>query len=163
MKVDELEKLFVGIKRKKMLFLPTPFHKLENLSRKYGVGIYMKRDDLTGPSVYGGNKTRKLEFILGEALEKGIEYFISVGGYQTNSGMELAVCCRKCGVKPILYLCDVIRQGTPNEYKGNLLLNKILGCEMHYVERMSGEEIHHLIGRCQELSEERKKELERSK
>jgi len=161
MNTEEVKKLFEGIPRKKFLFLPTPFHKLGNLTQKYGVEMYMKRDDLTGPSTYGGNKTRKLEFILGSALEEGIEFFISSGGYQTNSGMQLSVCCRKSGVKPILFLVDVTRQGVPpKEYRGNLLLNKILGCEIHYVERPLGEHISSDVI-CERLREKRKEELER--
>lgn len=102
MDCEELERLLDGLPRKRLLFLPTPFHKLENLSKKYGMDMYIKRDDMTGPSNFGGNKTRKLEFILGEALEKDIEYLISVGGYQTNSGMEMTAFARLCGLKPIL-------------------------------------------------------------
>lgn len=135
MNFKELEQLFEGLPRKRVLFLPTPFHKLNNLSKKYGVDMYIKRDDMTGPSNFGGNKTRKLEFILGEALKKGVEYLISIGGYQTNSGMEMAAFARICGLKPILYLGDIIDQGEPTEFKGNLLLNKLMDCEIHYTER----------------------------
>jgi 1-aminocyclopropane-1-carboxylate deaminase/D-cysteine desulfhydrase-like pyridoxal-dependent ACC family enzyme len=137
--------------------LPTPFHKLENLSKKYGAEIYIKRDDLTGPSVYGGNKTRKLEFILGRALQEGVKYLISVGGYQTNSGMEMTTFCRICNLKPILFLLDVKRQGEPKEFRANLLLNKIMDCELHYVKREPGERTNI----CIQLAEKRKEELDK--
>jgi 1-aminocyclopropane-1-carboxylate deaminase/D-cysteine desulfhydrase-like pyridoxal-dependent ACC family enzyme len=161
MKPEKMEELFKGIPRKRLLFLPTPFHKLENLSKKYGVDLYMKRDDLTGPSVFGGNKTRKLEFILGSAMERGVEYFLSVGGYQTNSGMQLAVCCRQCGVNPILYLTDAHSEGSPKAYRANLLLNKIMGCEIHYVHREAGQDLREMFQTCEEQCDRRKRELER--
>ena len=152
----EIDRLFKNIPRKKVLFLPTPLHKLENLSKKYDVNIFIKRDDLTGPSCFGGNKTRKLEFIVGKALEEGVEYLISMGGYQTNSGMQMVAFCRICGLKPILYLQDVIKQGKPDHFLGNLLLNKIMNCEIHYL--LGDYDINH--AKAIELSENRKKELE---
>jgi len=152
----EINHLFKNIPRKKVLFLPTPLHKLENLSKKYNVDIFMKRDDLTGPSCFGGNKTRKLEFIVGKALEEGVEYLISMGGYQTNSGMQMVAFCRICGLKPILYLQDVIKQGKPDHFLGNLLLNKIMSCEIHYL--LEDYDINY--AKAIELSENRKEELE---
>lgn len=157
MKSHELDKYIKKFPRKRLLFLPTPFHKLKNLSKKYGMEIFIKRDDLTGPSLYGGNKTRKLEFIFGKALQEGVEYLISVGGYQTNSGMEMTTFCRICNLKPILFLLDVKRQGEPKEFKANLLLNKIMGCELHYVEREPGER----TPICVRLAERRKEELKK--
>ena len=52
-------------------FFPTPFHRAENLSRELGVDLWLKRDDLTGMSLFGGNKVRKLEYVLGEARARG--------------------------------------------------------------------------------------------
>ncbi|OGD16493.1 hypothetical protein A2V47_03470 [Candidatus Atribacteria bacterium RBG_19FT_COMBO_35_14] len=161
MDVREIDRLFKKIPRKKVLFLPTPLHKLENLSKKYQVNIFMKRDDLTGPSCFGGNKTRKLEFIVGEALKEGVEYLISMGGYQTNAGMQMVSFCRICGLKPILYLMDVIKQGEPKPFLGNLLLNKIMNCEIHYVLKdYEGYSTTPMVNKMIELSENRKKELE---
>lgn len=161
MKPEDVEKLFEGIPRKRICFLPTALHKLENMSRKYGVAIYMKRDDLTGPSPFGGNKTRKLEFIVGSALQDNIEYLISLGGYQSNSSMQIVSFCRICGLKPILYLADVINQGIPKEHKGNLLLNKIMGSEINYVLKdYEGPDINPLWNKMIELCHKRKDELE---
>lgn len=161
MDIREIDSLFKNIPRKKVLFLPTPLHKLKNISKKYDVDIFMKRDDLTGPSCFGGNKTRKLEFIVGKALEEGVEYFISMGGYQTNAGMEMVAFCRIFGLKPILYLSDVINQGEPKHFLGNLLLNKIMNCEIHYVTKdYEGDSLISMKNKRLELSENRKKELE---
>lgn len=162
MKPAEVEKLFEGIPRKKICFLPTPLHKLENISSIYDVDVYMKRDDLTGPNPFGGNKTRKLEFIIAKALQDNIEYFISPGGYQSNSCMQLVAFCRIFGIKPILYLADVINQGVPDEYKGNLLLNKIMGSEINFVLKdYKGPDINPLWNKMKDLCHERKEELQK--
>lgn len=164
MKPCEVEKLFNGIPRERVLFLPTPFHKLNNLSKKYDVDLYIKREDFTGPSLFGGNKTRKLEFILGEALKEGVEYMISIGGYQTNSAMEMVQFCNLRGIKPIVFLGDVIDQGTPEEYRGNLLLMQMMGAEIHYVFRdktVKGSFLVPMWNKMMELSLERKAELEK--
>lgn len=69
--------------------LPTPIQKLDKLSDKYGVGKYLKRDDFTGTEV-SGNKVRKLEFSIGEALEKGCDTLITeVQSSQTTARLQL--------------------------------------------------------------------------
>jgi len=124
-----IEKILEEVPRRKIGFFPTPLQKLENLSKKYGIELYMKRDDLTGPG-FGGNKIRKLEFLIGDALVKRADYIITYGAIQTNHGRETVSACRICGLKPILYL---VVQEEPKEYMGNLLLDKIMDSEIHYV------------------------------
>lgn len=126
---ETIEKLFEKIPRVRIGFFPTPLEKLENFSRKYDVELYMKRDDLTGPG-FGGNKIRKIEFVLGDALKKDAKYLITYGGFQTNHGRQLVASCRKFGLEPILYL---IGPNEPEEFRGNLLLDKIMNAEIHYV------------------------------
>ena len=63
--------------------LPTPLYKLENLSRETGKNIYIKRDDMIGVAL-GGNKVRKLEFLLADAKEKGVDVVFTAGGAQSN-------------------------------------------------------------------------------
>ncbi|RLD78143.1 MAG: D-cysteine desulfhydrase [Bacteroidetes bacterium] len=63
--------------------LPTPIHKLENLSKKYDANIYCMRDDLTG-FAFGGNKTRKLDYLVYDAMQKGVDTLLSVGANQSN-------------------------------------------------------------------------------
>ena len=58
--------------------LPTPIYKLENLSRQFGKNIYIKRDDMTGIAL-GGNKVRKLEFLLADAVQKGADVVLTAG------------------------------------------------------------------------------------
>jgi 1-aminocyclopropane-1-carboxylate deaminase/D-cysteine desulfhydrase-like pyridoxal-dependent ACC family enzyme len=132
---EDLEKLFVNIPRKKLLFSPTPFHKLENFSKDYKVDVFMKREELGGPSTFGGNKIRKLEFIMGQALEDKIDYIITYGAYQSNSVMQIATACNICGIKPILFLGDTKAQGVIDEPAGNLLLSRMLDAEIVYVDK----------------------------
>ena len=76
--------------------LPTPIQKLENISRLLGTNIYIKRDDLTGIGL-GGNKVRKLEFLLADAKRKGAEIVFTTGGAQSNHAMLTAACAKKLG------------------------------------------------------------------
>lgn len=73
---------------------PTPVHKLENISRLLGRNIYIKRDDLTGIGL-GGNKVRKLEFLLADAKAQGAEVVFTTGGAQSNHAMLTAAAAGK--------------------------------------------------------------------
>ena len=66
-----------------MSILPTPVHRLNNLSEKYGLNIYCKRDDMTG-FAFGGNKTRKLDYLIAEALSQKKDTIIAIGANQSN-------------------------------------------------------------------------------
>lgn len=119
-------------------FFPTPLHKLERLSGQLGVELYIKRDDFTGISLFGGNKIRKLEYLIGDAQAKGCEYVFTFGATQSNHAMQTVCACRRCGLKPVLYLVAIVE---PNEedVRSNLLLDKILGAEVHIVKMQEGE------------------------
>jgi len=129
----ELDQLVGKLPRKRIGFYPTPFHKIENLSRLYGVSIFMKREDMAGPGTISGSKIRLAEFIIGQALSEGVDTIITQGVYLTNSGMQFATAARVAGITPILYLTRDERQGPVVEYRGNLLLSRIMGVETHYV------------------------------
>lgn len=83
--------------------LSTPIQKLENISRLLNTNVYIKRDDLTGIGL-GGNKIRKLEFLLADAKRKGAEVVFTTGGAQSNHAMLTAACAKKLGMEPILIL-----------------------------------------------------------
>lgn len=70
--------------------LPTPLHRLEELSRRLGTEIWVKRDDLTGFAM-GGNKARKAEFLLADVLQKGCDVILTAGAIQSNHARN---CCR---------------------------------------------------------------------
>jgi len=108
--------------------LPTPVQKLERLGTELGISqLYIKRDDLSG-KVYGGNKPRKLEFILGNALRSGAREVIALGGTGSNHALATAIYAQKVGLKSISMLMP-----QPNtRYVGrNLLMSYHYGAELH--------------------------------
>jgi D-cysteine desulfhydrase family pyridoxal phosphate-dependent enzyme len=116
--------------------LPTPLEKMRNLSRVLTIPeLYMKRDDLTGIG-YGGNKIRKLEYLLADALSKKADTVITTGGVQSNFTRATTACCTKLGLKTVLVLIG----DEPEEYRGNLLLEKLMGAEVHFVSADSMDE-----------------------
>ena len=119
-----------------LIHLPTPIQKLENLSKELGgPDIYMKRDDLTGLA-FGGNKSRKLEFIIHDVLEKGADVIITWASLQSNWCLQTAAAARKFGITPILVLFKTYE--LPEEYDGNLLLDFILKADIKIREAEVG-------------------------
>lgn len=113
-------------------FFPSPLHKLEKLSKELGVNLYLKRDDMTGISLFGGNKIRKLEYLIGDAVAKGCDTVFTFGATQSNHAMQTVTACRRFGIKPILYLVAIV-EPSKEELRGNMLLDKVLGAEIHIV------------------------------
>ena len=107
---------------------PTPVQRLERLGAELGVSqLYVKRDDLSG-EVYGGNKPRKLEFILGNALRSEAKEVITFGGAGSNHALATAIYARQVGLKSISML---IPQPNARYVRGNLLMNHYCGAELH--------------------------------
>jgi L-cysteate sulfo-lyase len=95
-----------GAERVRLAHLPTPLEPLERLSRELGgPRIWVKRDDLTGLAG-GGNKTRKLEFLLGEALDQGADTVMTAGAVQSNHARQTAAACARLGVACELFLVE---------------------------------------------------------
>lgn len=111
--------------------LPTPLTKLERLSRELGgPELWIKRDDQTGLAL-GGNKTRKLEFLVGHALAQGADTLVTLGAAQSNHCRQTAAAATQAGLQ-----CELILNGAkPEVPNGNLLLNEILGATAHWIER----------------------------
>jgi D-cysteine desulfhydrase family pyridoxal phosphate-dependent enzyme len=109
-------------------FFPTPLQPLPRLSEKYpGFTIYIKRDDQTGLAS-GGNKTRKLEYLIQEAIEKNCNTVITAGAQQSNHCRQTAAACAATGLE-----CHLLLGGTePEKYNGNLLLSYLLGANIHF-------------------------------
>jgi D-cysteine desulfhydrase len=120
-----------SLPRIKLAQLPTPIEKLERLTRELGgPDLFIKRDDQTGLAL-GGNKTRKLEFLVGQALECGADTLVTVGAVQSNHCRQTAAAAAKAGLK-----CELILNGQKPSYpNGNLLLNQLLGAREHWIER----------------------------
>ncbi|MFA5012728.1 MAG: D-cysteine desulfhydrase family protein [Ignavibacteria bacterium] len=109
--------------------LPTPLHKLENLSKKFNTNIFCKRDDLTG-FAFGGNKTRKLDYLIYEAIQNGADTIIAVGAYQSNFCRIASAYGAATGLEVRLVLGGV----KPERATGNLLLDNLFGAQIHDVE-----------------------------
>lgn len=123
---------------------PTPFYRLENISRIYNKSIWIKRDDLCGVAL-GGSKVRKLEFVLAEALDQGCDTVFTTGGAQSNHAALTAACAARLGMKCILLLK---RRGV-TEHRGNLVLDELFGAEVRLLDMDSYDEIYaemHRIG-----------------
>ena len=103
--IDSIRSRLDAFPRVKLGVFPTPVHKLENISKALHLEIYIKRDDLTGLGL-GGNKTRKLEFLLADAAAKGCRTVFTTGGAQSNHAMLTAAACNRLGIKPILLLVN---------------------------------------------------------
>ena len=128
--LNDFKRIHLGI-------LPTPFYKLENISKRLGKNIYIKRDDMTGISL-GGNKVRKLEFLLADAKEQGCDYVITTGGAQSNHAMLTAACANKIGMKAIL----VLKKRGVTSKAGNLILDDILGADVRFVDSDSYDDVY---------------------
>lgn len=128
--------------RRQLCYLPTPLEKLPALSGDLGINLFVKRDDQTGLA-FGGNKSRKLEFVIGDALVKGATSIITWAGVQSNWCRQLAAAARKVGIKPILVLFR--RPGLPADVDGNLLLDHLLDAEIH-VEDLGARDMMSLAG-----------------
>ena len=132
------QEMFEKLPREKLGFYPTPLHPLETLSRETGVNLYIKREDFSGISLFGGNKIRKLEYLLGQAKAEGAEYVFTYGATQSNHAMETASACRRCGLKPVLFLYALVPPKEEN-LLGNLMLDRIYGAELHITLPRPGE------------------------
>lgn len=137
--VEEAKNLLARLPRTNLGFYPTPLHKLERLSAELGVNIYLKRDDLSGVSTFGGNKMRKLEYLLGDALAQGADTVFTYGATQSNHAMQTVAAACKCGLHPVLYLVSVV-EPDKETLRANLLLDYIYGAEVHIVQMEPGEE-----------------------
>jgi len=137
-RLDEIKQLLAALPRVSLAFLPTPLHRLDHLSQDLGINLYVKRDDFTGKSLFGGNKTRKLEFLIGQALHDRCEYVFTYGATQSNHAMQTAWAATSHGLKPVLYLTAVVAPD-PQNMRSNLLLDRIFDAEMHVIDLLPDE------------------------
>ena len=134
--VHQVREKIGAFPRVALIHRPTPFRELGRLSdRLGGPRIYIKRDDLTGLA-FGGNKSRKLEFIVGDMLRKKADVVITWASVQSNWCLQTAAAARLFGIRPVLVLFKTSEM--PPEADGNLLLDLILDADVRIREAEKG-------------------------
>ena len=114
-----------------LTFGPSPVHPLENLTKHLGgAAIWAKREDVSSGLAFGGNKTRKLEYIVPDVLASGADTLVSIGGVQSNHTRQVAAVAAKLGLKCRLVQERWVEWDDPvNDKVGNLLLSRIMGAD----------------------------------
>jgi 1-aminocyclopropane-1-carboxylate deaminase len=115
-----------------LTFGPSPVHPLDRLSDHLGgARIWAKREDCNSGLAFGGNKTRKLEYIVPDVLAQGADTLVSIGGYQSNHTRQVAAVAAKLGLKARLVQEKWVDWDDPvNETAGNILLSRIMGADV---------------------------------
>ena len=115
-----------------LLFGPSPVHRLDRLSEYLGgASIWAKREDVNSGLAFGGNKTRKLEYLVPEALAQGADTLVSIGGVQSNHTRQVAAVAAKLGLKAVLVQERWVDWVDPvNDKVGNILLSRIMGANV---------------------------------
>lgn len=108
---------------------PTPLDEAPRLSDRLGVRLLIKRDDQTGLAL-GGNKVRKLEFLLADALSRGADTIVTTGGSQSNHARLTAAACRRLSLDCVL----VLDRGVHPEFQGNMLLDRLFGASVLLID-----------------------------
>ncbi len=118
-----------SLPRVSLTHLPTPMEHARSLGAKLGVRVLVKRDDVMNLAL-GGNKVRKLEFLIGDAKAKGADTVITTGARHSNHARLAAAAAVKMGLKPVL----VLRGKSDEPVKGNLLLDRLLEADVKFTE-----------------------------
>ena len=154
----KMEEILERVSRVRLALLPTPLEKAEGLTNVLGgPSIFIKRDDCTGLA-FGGNKTRKLEFVMADALAKKADVVITIGGLQSNCARQTAAAARKLGMEAILLL----NGNEPAQYQGNLLLDRILGCNIRFTPYSDADEQKEVLGEETPITGETAEEVKRN-
>jgi 1-aminocyclopropane-1-carboxylate deaminase len=123
-----------------LLFGPSPVHRLERLTEHLGgATLWAKRDDVSSGLAFGGNKMRKLEYLVADALAQGCDTLISIGGVQSNHTRQVAAAAARAGLD-----CVLVQESWVDwpdavyDRVGNILLSRILGAEVRLVQAEFG-------------------------
>jgi 1-aminocyclopropane-1-carboxylate deaminase len=122
--------------RHPLLFGPSPVHRLERLTAHLGgADVWAKRDDCNSGLAYGGNKTRKLEYLVADAIAQGCDTLVSIGGVQSNHTRQVAAVAAHTGMK-----CVLVQESWVDwpdvvyDRVGNIQLSRIMGADVRLVE-----------------------------
>ena len=159
--VAEMKNRLDEFPRFRLLDGPTPIQRLDRLEQMLGTAtggarLWVKRDDVMGIGG-GGNKLRKLEFLIGEAVAQGCDTFITTGGLQSNHARQSAAAAARAGLACELMLSDVVpRHDEAYRTNGNLLLDDLFGATVH---RLPGDvnALAAMQSRAEELGREGRK------
>ena len=135
-KSELLRAMLRDIPRLEMSLLPTPLHRLNNMSARLAADVYCKRDDLTA-FAFGGNKTRKLDYLIMDALVTGHDSLITFGAVQSNWCRMTATAGRVNGMDVFL----VLSGEKPGKETANLLLDRLAGADISFTESSERDEI----------------------
>ncbi|MGD0692646.1 MAG: 1-aminocyclopropane-1-carboxylate deaminase [Acidimicrobiales bacterium] len=119
-----------------LMFGPSPIHRLDRLTEYLeGATVWAKRDDVNSALAFGGNKTRKLEYLVADALANGCDTLVSIGGVQSNHTRQVAAAAAKTGMK-----CVLIQESWVDwpdvtyDRVGNILLSRLMGADVRLVQ-----------------------------
>jgi D-cysteine desulfhydrase family pyridoxal phosphate-dependent enzyme len=138
----------VNLPKVSLILAPTPLHRLDRMSDELGIDLWIKRDDLTGFAM-GGNKGRKLEYLIAAALASGADTVVTCGSAQSNFVRQLAAACSRFGihfvavVMPLPYEYEPATGGLGSS-NGNILLDSILGAEVRMLPNGTWDSLFHM-------------------
>ncbi|MFG2952814.1 1-aminocyclopropane-1-carboxylate deaminase [Streptomyces sp. NPDC048291] len=118
-----------------LLFGPSPVHPLERLTAHLGgAALWAKREDCNSGIAYGGNKTRKLEYLVADALAKGCDTLVSIGGVQSNHTRQVAAVAARAGLKCVLVQESWVEwPDSVYDKVGNILISRLAGADVRLV------------------------------
>ncbi|MFI6545967.1 1-aminocyclopropane-1-carboxylate deaminase [Streptomyces prunicolor] len=119
-----------------LLFGPSPVHPLERLTAHLGgAAMWAKREDCNSGVAYGGNKTRKLEYLVADALAQGCDTLVSIGGVQSNHTRQVAACAARAGLKCVLIQESWVEwPDSVYDKVGNILISRLAGADVRLVK-----------------------------
>ncbi|BDZ65525.1 hypothetical protein GCM10025877_24630 [Agromyces mangrovi Wang et al. 2018] len=125
--------------RHPLTFGPSPIHPVDRLSAHLGgARIWMKREDVSSGLAYGGNKVRKLEYLVPDALAQGADTLVSIGGVQSNHTRQVAAVAAHLGVKAVLVQEHWVDwPDSVNDRVGNIMLSRLMGADVRLSPRAS--------------------------
>src|SRR5205807_3961867 len=149
--IAEVRRVIAKLPRVPLAHLPTPLEEATRFARRLeGPRVFLKRDDCTG-MVMGGNKTRHNEFLMGEALRQKADVIGWRAGVQSNNCRQTAAACNKLGLDCVLYLSRAVHN---DDIQGNLLLDHLMGAEVHIIDEPMGPALDELLlAKAAELKE----------
>ncbi|SDH12082.1 1-aminocyclopropane-1-carboxylate deaminase [Lentzea fradiae] len=123
-----------------LLFGPSPVHRLDRLTTHLGgAAVWAKREDCNSGLAYGGNKTRKLEYLVADALATGCDTLVSIGGIQSNHTRQVAAAAARAGLKAVLVQESWVDwSDTGSDRVGNILLSRMMGADIRLVDAEFG-------------------------